>query len=980
MATTEHTINDALAELLRGTRRAWRHSDIVSSENTGQLKGSNARPDILVVEPNVSPVVIETEVIPAITVEAEAGDRLGKQLKTTGNTILSSVAVRLPVRLRNKSGKGLQKELMSAADLEMALFTGSTPPAGIRWPQSGWMVGTVADLSILTQSATVPPDVIEAAVTQLVNGVSEVAGMLSEIAKQNGEAIERIAKQLFQEDGMQTRRMAATILANAFVFHEALAGKLKSVNSIDELRDSKKLNKAAILAEWEKILLVNYWPIFDIARRILVVIPVAESKGLIERLAETAGKLLENRLMRSHDLTGAVFQRMIVDRKFLAAYYTTPASAALLIGLATVPELTPMMKPWDDPENVKSLRIADFACGTGTLLTTAYSRIGQLHELAGGDSEAIHAQMMAHAIIGCDVLPSAAHLTASMIAGAHPTVKYDQSLIMTVPYGNMEGDVALGSLDLLNPQAKLTEMAITAKAAEGMGEKEKETWAALPHASFDLVVMNPPFTRPTNHEGSRHDVPNPMFAAFATSKEEQKKMAEATKQLTAGTSAHGNAGEASVFLVLADRKVKEGGIVALVMPLSLMLGPSWEDSRILLTKNYSGLMVLSIAGATDEDSSFSADTDMAECLVVGRKAKPQENRATFVVLKERPAYPMLGASAASQIHRLADDKNLRRLEDGPVGGTQLHFGDDVIGQAMDGPLPEEGIWHIARIADLSLAQTAYQLASQNRIWLPGTSEKDAINVAITVLGPGKTGPIDRDIDGFTPKKEIRGPFDVVAVKTGNVPTYPVLWEHVAARERTMCFEGDCEGIPRKAKKPEQEEALAKKVDNVWATASHCHFNLNFRFNSQSTSMQFTPRKTIGGRAWQTIKLDSVEQEKVLVLWSNTSLGLLLRWWNSNKEQAGRGNVVKTAMEGLPILKLAALESQQLEDAVKIFDATCLKPLLPFHEIDKDPVRKELDERFAREVLGLQESLLQPGGALDVLRMKLAQEPSIRGNK
>jgi hypothetical protein len=47
---------------------------------------------------------------------------------------------------------------------------------------------------------------------------------------------------------------------------------------------------------------------------------------------ETADRLLENHLMRSHDLTGAVFQRMIVDRKFLAAYYTTPASAALLIG------------------------------------------------------------------------------------------------------------------------------------------------------------------------------------------------------------------------------------------------------------------------------------------------------------------------------------------------------------------------------------------------------------------------------------------------------------------------------------------------------------------------------------------------------------------------------------------------------------------------------------------------------------------------
>ena len=66
MATTEPTINDALAEVLRETRRAWQQSDVVHSEKTGMLKGSNERPDILVIESNVSPVVIETEVLPAV--------------------------------------------------------------------------------------------------------------------------------------------------------------------------------------------------------------------------------------------------------------------------------------------------------------------------------------------------------------------------------------------------------------------------------------------------------------------------------------------------------------------------------------------------------------------------------------------------------------------------------------------------------------------------------------------------------------------------------------------------------------------------------------------------------------------------------------------------------------------------------------------------------------------------------------------------
>jgi hypothetical protein len=309
--------------------------------------------------------------------------------------------------------------LATANDLEMALYAGSIPTEASRWPRSGWILASAADLSILTQSASVPPDVIEAAADQLVSGVRDAAGLLEDMARANPGAIHKISQELRQEDGEQTRRMAATILANSFVFHESLAGgvgELGTVRSLGELR-AVGLTKSVILGEWRKILEVNYWPIFDISRRIIEVVPAPNSKALIESVVDTANKLLENRLTRSHDLTGAVFQRLIIDRKFLAAYYTTPASAALLVGLAIIPKRPPAGGTWASAEDVKTLRIADFACGTGTLLSTAYQRVGQLHELNGGDSEKLHPDMMAHSLIGCDVLPAAAHLTASMISG-----------------------------------------------------------------------------------------------------------------------------------------------------------------------------------------------------------------------------------------------------------------------------------------------------------------------------------------------------------------------------------------------------------------------------------------------------------------------------------------------------------------------------------------------------------------------------------
>lgn len=214
------------------------------------LKGSQAQPDILVIEPNVSPVAIETEVLPAATVELDAVSRLGERVRRTGRKILSSVAVRLPVRLRAKQGKLLGSELENADDLEMALYTGSSRTEYSRWPRSGWISGSVSDLSVLVQSASVPPAVIDEAADQLVSGVSDVAGLLDEMAGSHPGAIHKISEELRQEDSDQTRRMAATILASAFVFQESLAGglgELESINSLEELRGSGSLGKAAIL-------------------------------------------------------------------------------------------------------------------------------------------------------------------------------------------------------------------------------------------------------------------------------------------------------------------------------------------------------------------------------------------------------------------------------------------------------------------------------------------------------------------------------------------------------------------------------------------------------------------------------------------------------------------------------------------------------------------------------------------------------------
>ncbi len=145
--------------------------------------------------------------------------------------------------------------------------------------------------------------------------------------------------------------------------------------------------KGALLAAWTAILKINYWPIFAIAKDLLSHLPAGDAATILRRLRETAQAISATGVDQAHDLTGRIFQRLIADRKYLATFYTLPASAALLARLA-VAKLDGV--DWADPAAIGTLRVADFACGTGALLSAVYERLAARHERAGGDPSALH--------------------------------------------------------------------------------------------------------------------------------------------------------------------------------------------------------------------------------------------------------------------------------------------------------------------------------------------------------------------------------------------------------------------------------------------------------------------------------------------------------------------------------------------------------------------------------------------------------------
>ena len=1023
-STHEQTVNVALGEVLNGLRRGW----TVKPERTGNVLAGGGRPDVLVEEASGWPVVIEAELSSHADADKDAVERLGRVVQATGLPIETSIALVYPPELHTLDGAVLRNAIRSTGSLEYALFTRVIDRAPERLPTSGWLKGNVRDLAVLVQRATAPPQRVDALAQRLQDGIqwaTEGFTQWNPYGEPGGAKVAAVLGQSDDQEG-QTRRMAMTVVATALIFHEALAesnfvveeyGEDRHLRHVDDLKVSGLFSVPSLVKdEWWAILRVNYWPIFWTANQVLNKMSVSQSGKTLNVLWAAVQELVAGGVTRSHDLTGIVFQRLIADRKFLATFYTRPAAASLLAGLAMPADRPPGGADWGDGETLAAVQIGDFACGTGTLLSAAYQRMSLLHEIHGGNARALHAPLMKHGIVGLDVLNMGVHLTAAMLAGSHPDTPFEGECLLTMPYGEQpDGSVAIGSLDLLEENGQYP-IIKTATQIGGRSEEEvNDLVQRVAHDKFDLVIMNPPFTRSGGLEGERVGSGNAAFAAFETDRATQKKMQSAlVKKRGKSPIGNGNAGLAADFLDLVTRKSRDDGVMALVLPLSAISGGAWERARRKIRREFTDVIVVTIASSGNFQRSFSADTGIAECLLITRRGTPDSQpRALFAILESQPGSAVASELIAEEITRNIRSGGIRRLEDISLGGTSIRLGDTAAGQLINCPLPDSGPWTMVGIDDVSLAQSAYHLTS-GRIALADSRYDDWPVVRITDIGSiADRGPYDLDIYQDTTAGTPRGPFQVISPPTVAVPTYPVLWAHNAKSERNLIVAADSEGqiktvspkyrayVESQARRQhgytgevfdermervvadkvlEAEEDLRQNALRIWGTATRAHYNRDLQFNSQSLIVAMTERKCLGGRAWPSVIFESEEHEYAFALWCNSTLGLLLHWWTSNKTQSGRGTTTVTSIPNIPTLDTRVLTAEQLAAARDAFYAMRDLRFLPFDQIDEDPARAELDRRLIVDVLGIPPSLCEPDGPIDLLRRKLAAEPQIHGGK
>ena len=302
---------------------------------------------------------------------------------------------------------------------------------------------------------------------------------------------------------------------------------------------------------------------------------------------------------------------------------------------------------------------------------------------------------------------------------------FDDTHIIKVPFGKKDGIYHIGSLDLINDQTTL-DIAGTLVTAT---RERKIQHQNLP--KFDIILMNPPFTTNTKSNADRIA----MFSFFDTQRKTQNAMRDKQKELFKNTCGDGFAGEATHFIAIAHAKLKEGGVLGLVLPSTIAWGSSWMKCRKLLAEQYDEITIVSISANRPSKLSFSFSTGMGEVLLIAKKVRSKHKhsiknrspKAKFVCLHHRPETQLMAMEIA---HAISKTNDACTIQDSVYRHTPLSLGNLTVGTVMECPLDLKW-WWLVNIRDPYLAQFAYKL-STGIIHIPGSMN----TIKIPIIKPG----------------------------------------------------------------------------------------------------------------------------------------------------------------------------------------------------------------------------------------------------
>ena len=478
----------------------------------------------------------------------------------------------------------------------------------------------------------------------------------------------------------------------------------------------------------------------------------------------------------------------------------------------------------------------------------------------------------------------------------------------------------------------------------GRGAEEGET-ATLP--VLDLAIMNPPFTRSVGG--------NLLFGSLP-SNDRRKLQDELSRRLkpTKGRErrATATAGLGAAFVAAASPKLRPGeGRLALVLPLTLCTGPSWQQTRRLIESDFALKMVI-----TSHDPlrwNFSDSTDLSEALLIAARRSDEkdasEHRTTFVNLWQNPngvldAHRMAQAIAITTPAKLEDTGTALLEVDGRHVGEVLSITESkLLGKK----------WSGVQFARADLTRSALKLLEDGEVWVPG--EVATARVPLCQLGDlGQIGPDVRDVrDGFEP--------------TDAVTAYPMVEGHETEQRKFMVTKPDKFLAPLVKPRPGRR---LKPLEQLWNKAGRLLVAERLRLNTARIVAMCSDTPVLSN-VWWPIKTSNLVLDKPFAAWMNSTMGVLTLLAIRNTTQGSWIKLRKADLEAMPVLDLRAVSPAQLQALSELFDTLAEAEFERLPAMAHCPARQSLDDGLS-EILGLPN--------LGTLRELIASEPVVSNRR
>jgi hypothetical protein len=385
----------------------------------------------------------------------------------------------------------------------------------------------------------------------------------------------------------------------------------------------------------------------------------------------------------------------------------------------------------------------------------------------------------------------------------------------------------------------------------------------------------------------------------------------------------GQAGEGLLFLYLAYRYIENGGIIAFVLPRGLLAGESWLLARALLASKFH-IKYIVVSSDSEKGYNFSEGTSLSETLLVARRVDEHsdDEETVFINLLRKPSSSLEAIMLAEEVKRAAFSGNSNLVEVGDSKALVYKVRREELLNHIDN-------WNkLVALPDIELLTSILNLLDYGELpYVKTTVPLTWFNNLIDSMG----------IDAH----QFHDHFKRVGTET----SYPIVYGGKEETRIKMSVRFNAYAYPRTDRAKSIFGSYSGRVlvpDRIWWDTAHV--------------IALYSREPLLSNIFYAIKLKGAENtrecaEKALVLWLNTTWGLLTVLIN-RQETRGRWTRLKMAQwRLLQVLDVMSLDSDTLKRLADIFDKYAEKPLrrIPeqFSPEDPDPVRLGIDKDFIK---------------------------------